>query len=74
MLKRAFFFSRHYSREKEIDTSLAIDCINTGRRELDEKPNKFKSRKKYRKGDLIVVWKDRGEKCFVITAYWNVRR
>lgn len=73
-MKRLFFFSKHYSRDKEIDTTLAIDCIETGKKQLDEKPKKFKSRKKYRKGELVVVWKDRGEKCFVVTAYWNVRR
>jgi len=67
-LKRLFFFSKHYSEDKEIDTTLAIDCIETGKKHLDEKPNKF------RKGELIVVWKNRNEKCFVITAYWNVRR
>ena len=73
-MKRLFFFSKHYSRDKEIGTTLAIDCIETGKKQLDEKPNKFKSRKNYRKGELIVIWKDRGEKCFVVTAYWNVRR
>jgi len=70
-LKRVFFFSKHYRKDKGIDTSLAIECINTGKKALDEKPNKFKSHKKHRKGVLIVVWKDRGEKCFVITAYWK---
>ncbi len=73
-MKRLFFFSKHYHEGKDIDTAMAIDCILTGRRKPDREPNKFKSRKKYRKGELIAVWKDSGEKCFVITAYWNVRR
>jgi len=66
-----FFFSKHYRTDKGIDASLAIDCINSGKRKLGAKPNKFKSGKKYRGGQLVVVWKDRGEKCFVITAYWK---
>lgn len=73
-MKRLFFFSKHYTRDKNIDTGLAIDCINTGRKKLVGKPNKFRGAKKYKKGELIVIWKGRGEKCFVITAYWNVRR
>lgn len=70
-MKRQFFLSKHYKEDKRIDVSLAIDCINTGRKELDEPPNKFKSTKKYRKGELVVIWKDRGENCFIITAYWK---
>ena len=70
-MKRRFFFSKHYREEKDIEVSLAIDCINTGRKVLDKAPNKFKSIKKYRKGELVVVWKNRGEHCFVITAYWK---
>ncbi|MFH1752327.1 MAG: DUF4258 domain-containing protein [archaeon] len=73
-MRKQFFFSKHYRKDKEIDTDLTISCIETGKRVLNEKPNKYKSRKKYRKGELIVVWKNRGEKCFVVTAYWNKRR
>ncbi len=72
-MKRLYFFSKHFVNDKDIDSTLAIDCINTGKRELDERPNKFKSRKQYKKGELIVIWKDRGEKCFIITAFWNLR-
>ena len=70
-MKRVFFFSKHYSRDKSIEASLAIDCINTGKQAPDEGANKFKNSKKYRKGELIVVWKKSRETCFVITAYWK---
>ncbi|MFH0714265.1 MAG: hypothetical protein V1847_00800 [Candidatus Diapherotrites archaeon] len=49
---------------------MAIDCVCTGR-VLEEGGNKFLSSKRYRKGELVVVWKKDGEVCFVITAYWK---
>jgi len=70
-MKRLFFFSKHFRKDKNIDSSLAIDCINSGKKELEEKPNKYQSIKDYRKGTLVVIWKDKKEKCFVITAYWK---
>ena len=69
-----YYFSKHYKRDKNIDFSLAIDCINTGKRIKNNKNhNKFKSIKKYKKGELIVIWKKQGFDIFVITAYWNKR-
>ena len=66
-------FSKHYREDKEIDVELAIDCIHTGKKTLDEEPNKFKALKKYRRGELIVVYKEFDEYFFVITAFWNKR-
>lgn len=71
--KRDFLFSKHYREDKEIDSELAIDCIHTGTRELDDAPDKFKSRKKYKRGELIVVYREYEEYYFVITAFWNAR-
>jgi len=70
---KEFLFSKHYREEKDIDVELAIDCIHTGKRALDEEPNKFKARKKYRRGELVVVYREYDEYYFVITAFWNVR-
>ena len=53
---KEFLFSKHYKEGKDIDTELAIQCIHTGKKTLDEEPNKFKSRKKYRCGELIVIY------------------
>ena len=72
-MKRDFYFSQHYRRDKNIDMSLTIDCICSGKKELDEKSSKYKSRKMYKKGELIVIWKAQGSDVFVITAFWNVR-
>ncbi|MFH0973881.1 MAG: hypothetical protein V1817_03795 [Candidatus Micrarchaeota archaeon] len=74
MAWKEFVFSKHYREDKDIDVSLAVDCVHSGKKELEEKPNKFKARKNYRKGELIVVYKDCGEYFFVITAFWNVRK
>ncbi|HII54092.1 hypothetical protein COT30_04595 [Candidatus Micrarchaeota archaeon CG08_land_8_20_14_0_20_49_17] len=70
---KEFLFSKHYQEDKDIDTELTINCIYTGKRMLDEEPNKFKSRKKYRCGELIVVYREYGDYYFVITAFWNIR-
>ena len=70
---RDFNFSKHYREDKDIDVDLSIDCVNTGRKTPDGEPNKFKSSKRYRRGELIVVYKDFGDYVFVITAYWNNR-
>jgi len=70
-VKYRFNFSLHYRLDKDIDASLAIDCILAGKRQVDKAPHKYKSSKKFRKGELVVVWKRRGEECFVITAYWK---
>ncbi len=74
MARKEFIFSKHYREDKDIDVSLAVDCIHTGKKEPEEEPNKFKARKNYRKGELIVVFKDCGEYFFVVTAFWNVRK
>ncbi len=75
MKRRAkeFLFSKHYREDKDIDVDLAIDCVHMGKRVLEEEPNKFKAQKKYRKGDLFVVFREYGDYYFVITAFWNVR-
>ena len=70
---REFVFSKHYEEDKDIDVELSVDCVNTGKKRLDEEPNKFKEVKKYRRGELIVVYRDYVEYVFVITAFWNNR-
>ena len=70
---KEFVFSKHYKEDEDIDTGLAKDCVQTGQKELEEEPNKFKARKNFRKGELIVVYKDLGEYFFVITAFWNTK-
>ncbi len=68
-----FLFSKHYKEDKDIAVELAIDCIHTGKKIQDGEPNKFKSAKKYRKGELITIYREYDEYYFVITAFWNVR-
>ncbi len=72
-LGKEFVFSKHYKEDKKIDKGLAKDCIQTGKKFLDGESNKFKSMKKYRKGDLIVIYREYVDYFFVITAFWNVR-
>jgi len=71
---KEFIFSKHYKEDKEIDKDLAKDCVHTGNKEAEGEVNKFKSRKKYRNGELIVVYRDCGDYFFVITAFWNIRQ
>jgi|GEM_PF-1330616 len=70
---KEFLFSKHYREDKDIDIELAVDCVHTGKKVLDEEPNKFKSTKKYRRGELRVVYREYAEYYFIITAYWNNR-
>jgi len=70
-MKKAFLFSKHYREDKDIDAELAKDCIQTGKKALDEEPNKFKSVKSYRKGELVAVYRDYEEYFFAITAFWK---
>ncbi|NYZ78162.1 hypothetical protein H0N96_02050 [Candidatus Micrarchaeota archaeon] len=70
---KEFLFSKHYREDKEIDVELAVDCIHTGKKELNEEPNKFKSMKDYRRGKLIVIYREYEEYYFVVTAFWNVQ-
>ncbi|PIO06518.1 hypothetical protein COT29_00605 [Candidatus Micrarchaeota archaeon CG08_land_8_20_14_0_20_59_11] len=72
-MAKPFIFSKHYREDKDIDVDMARDCVNTGRKRLDGEPDKFKAIKKYRKGELVVVFRDDGECIFVITAFWNKR-
>jgi hypothetical protein len=67
-MKQQFYFSKHYRKDKSIHVSLAIDCIQTGKRKSNKVPNKFKSWKKYNKGELFVIWIQQDENIFVITA------
>ena len=71
---REFIFSKHYQNDKDIDVELTKDCVNTGKKEAEKERAKFKSRKKYRKGELIVVYRDYDSYVFVITAFWNERK
>ncbi len=48
-------------------------CLFTGDKERNNEPNKFKAQKRFRRGELVVVHKDAGEKFFVITACWKKR-
>lgn len=68
-----FKFSKHFYDYKNIEPDLVVNCIQTGSKELDEKPNKFKSMKKYQKGELFVIYNEHEDYIFVITAYWNKR-
>ncbi len=68
-----FIFSKHYREDKDIDVELTVDCIHTGKRSLEEEPNKFKSVKKFRRGELIAVFREYEDYFFVITAFWNTR-
>ena len=73
MPTREFIFSKHYKEDKDIDVELATDCIHTGKKALEQEPNKFKSTKKYRAGELVTIYREYDGYYFVITAYWNVR-
>ncbi|MBI3588193.1 DUF4258 domain-containing protein [Candidatus Micrarchaeota archaeon] len=70
---KEFLFSKHYREDKDIEVELAIECIHTGRRENEGEPNKFKSAKKYKRGELTAVYREYEDYFFVITAYWNTR-
>ena len=68
-----FLFSKHYEEDKDIDVGLAVDCIHTGKKKVLNESKKFKSIKKYRKGELNVVYREYDDYIFIITAFWNVR-
>lgn len=70
---KEFLFSKHYKEDKDIEAQLAIDCIHCGSKKPDVEQGKFKAMKKYRKGELIVVFREYEEYYFVITAFWNKR-
>lgn len=71
MVPREFSFSLHFYEDKVIETDLVKDCIHTGLKEKEREQGKFIASKKYKKGELIVVFKETEERTFVITAYWN---
>ncbi|MDO8339608.1 MAG: hypothetical protein Q7T16_03035 [Candidatus Burarchaeum sp.] len=71
--KKEFLFSRHYREDRDIDVELATDCVHTGKKEKERGENKLRARKKFKRGELIVVYRDYGEYYFVITAFWNKR-
>ncbi len=73
MGKKEFTFSKHFKEERKVEIGLVENCVHTGRKELEEEPNKFIARKKYEKGELIVVYRDFEDRFFIITAFWNVR-
>ena len=70
---KEFLFSDHYRKDKDIDVGLSADCVHCGKKSLDGESNKFKSIKKYKKGELIVVYREYDEYFFIITAFWNER-
>ena len=70
---KPFVFSKHYREDKDIDVDLAKDCVHHGRKEAEKERGKFKSSKRFRKGELAVIYREFDEYYFVITAYWNVR-
>jgi len=71
LVPQEFSFSRHFYEDKDVEIELAKDCIHSGRKEKQTEPKKFIARKKYRKGELIVVYKELEDRTFVITAFWN---
>ena len=73
MAGKPFIFSKHYRDVKDIEVDLAKDCVFHGRRAPESEVGKFKNSKKYRKGELVVVYREFDDYYFVITAYWNVR-
>lgn len=74
LVPRDFSFSKHFEQDKDADERLVEDCIHTGSKEKEREPGKFIARKKYKKGELIVVFKESEDRTFVITAYWNQHR
>lgn len=56
--------------DKRIPKDLAKDCIYTGKVEKKNFGKRLSS-KKYRRGELVVVWKQEEEVYFVITGYWR---
>ncbi|HLC47634.1 MAG TPA: hypothetical protein VJI13_01045 [Candidatus Norongarragalinales archaeon] len=75
MVKKGHYFSDHYHKEREqnVGKELVIDCIHHGRKELESYPNKFKNRKLFNKGELIVIYLEFDDYFYIITAFWNVR-
>ncbi|MBI5225992.1 hypothetical protein HY994_01995 [Candidatus Micrarchaeota archaeon] len=71
MVPREFSFSRHFQHDKDVEIDLAKDCVHTGKKERQHEADKFIARKKYRKGELIVVYKELDDRTFIITAFWN---
>lgn len=74
MVPREFSFSKHFDQDKDVEADLVKDCIHTGRKENKREPQKFTARKKYKKGELIVVFKELEDRTFIITAFWNKPR
>lgn len=72
MAKKEFIFSKHYKEDKNIDVELAADCVSTGKKELDAEPNKFRAVKKYRRGELKVIFRDCGDYFFVVSTSWQL--
>ena len=70
-MSKEFIFSIHYKKDKKIEESLTMDCVHTGRKTLEQEPNKFKAVKRYEKGELITIYREYGDYFFVITAFWN---
>lgn len=67
-------YSRHLLEKVtrgEVFPDLVRNCVFTGERELQQEPNKYRARKRFRRGTFVTVYLDRGEHYFVITAYWQ---
>ena len=73
MPKKPVAFSKHFWRDKDIDPLLVEDCIFTGKKFSEDEPRKWKATKKFRKGELVVVYREYETHYYVITAYWNTR-
>jgi len=55
----------------EVHEELIANTLFTGERRLEQEPNKYLARKRFRKGTLAVVYKELFERLWVITAYWE---
>ena len=71
MPKKPFLFSKHFRRDKNIEASLAEDCIFTGKKFPETEPRKWKAVKPYKKGVLVVVFREYKNHYYVITSYWK---
>ncbi|MEK6954913.1 MAG: hypothetical protein AABX01_07920 [Candidatus Micrarchaeota archaeon] len=71
MAKKEYYFSDHYHQERErnVNQGLVINCVHQGKRELEEAPNKFKSRKFFERGELIVIFMEFEDYFYIITAF-----
>lgn len=55
----------------ELQEDLVLNTLFSGEKELDQEPDKYCARKRFRRGTLAVMYRQLFEEYFVITAYWE---